>query len=97
VRYFLGTSIFACPRKFLPVWVWDVVNLYASWERGAMPNNGGVLAQPAALVDAMTVIASTLGTLARARAEASKPPPGPTPEGGLRASNPVKFSGHGGR
>lgn len=95
MRYFLGEPMFRCARRTLPDWVWEVLHLYASWERGALPNLGGVLDQPAPLVDAMHIVAGTLGELARAQAEAARPPAGPTPEGGLRASHPVRFSGRG--
>lgn len=77
VERFDGESLRRCPSRLVPDWCWDWLILYRNYDRGVLPEAGGLLDQGAAFVDAMTVIDGQVAELRererlRAEAEAAR-------------------------
>ena len=95
VGYHDGEPLARCPARLVESWCWDVLALWPSWEAGALPNSGGVLDQPAPLVDAMSVVAQAVGEERSESAERSRPPTHAERSGGFTARAPVRQSRRG--
>lgn len=59
VAYLKGEPLRRCGAAVVTSeapWAWDVLRLYPLWEQGTLPNSGGVLDQPAQLLDALQLV-----------------------------------------
>lgn len=72
-----GEDIFRCPRRPIleePVYFSAVFRAYGDYQRGILPENGGVLDQPARLLQSFRVIDEAAADCRRAREGAAPPP-----------------------
>lgn len=97
VGYLNAEPMMRCPLSMVPTWCWSVLGLFPDWERGNLPSTGGVLDQPAPVVDAMRCIAQERDAaheLKRKRDGATSAASAPSAgsAGGWKAMAPVKNS-----
>lgn len=64
--YWDGVPLARCPRALVEPWAWEYLALFGPYKAGNLPLAGGVLDQPARLLDALQAIE---GTLAQIRAD----------------------------
>lgn len=69
-----GEGIRRCPRKLITKQSAEYIKFYGYYEKGYLPNAGGILEQPAKLMDAITVIENMLAEM-REEKEKGKVPP----------------------
>ena len=56
VAKFEGRPLMRCAARLVEPWAWDVLQVHAGWERGILPGPGGLLDQPAPLIDALRLL-----------------------------------------
>lgn len=82
-----------CVAKIVPVWCWEVLRLWPHWQNGTMPGPGGVLQQPATLIDAMEIVTATMNEIdANTQQPTPSAAPGKPAPGGFQARSPVRSS-----
>ncbi len=58
-----GEDYYECPLKIITKQSWEYIKFYTFFEKGFLPNKGGILEQPAKFLDIMSIIEKFIGEL----------------------------------